>query len=232
MTHNPSDRLGWYLADAVTTHRPNYLQAQINMKQVCTQCHTQARIDRVYAQGEEVINSTNAKVLAAKNIMYGLHKDGTLTARPSHTPSTSLISISGTTTAVPASMAHSWAAPTSSNGTAIMNCSQRPSNSSIRPMNCGESMRISKLLSRAQGMITEPRLRWAHDPQLWVELFVTANLAILAADIYLAHSVNHFQKGAEYIPLYFSIGAPMVLGILIALRWICGFNRRGATSAT
>jgi hypothetical protein len=73
-------------------------------------------------------------------------------------------------------------------------------------------------------MITEPRLRWAHDPQLWVELFVTANLAILAADIYLAHSVNHFQKGAEYIPLYFSIGAPMVLGILIVLRWIWGLQ--------
>jgi hypothetical protein len=81
-------------------------------------------------------------------------------------------------------------------------------------------MRINKLLSRIQGIITEPRLRWVHDPQLWVELFVTANLAILAADIYLAHSVNHFQKAAEYIPLYFSIGAPAVLGILIALRWI------------
>jgi hypothetical protein len=85
-------------------------------------------------------------------------------------------------------------------------------------------MRISKLLARAQGIITDPRLGWAHDPQLWVELFVTANLAILAADIYLAHSVNHFQKAAEYIPLYFSIGAPMVLGILIALRWIWGLQ--------
>ena len=81
-------------------------------------------------------------------------------------------------------------------------------------------MRISKLLFHAQGIITDPHLRWAHDPQLWVELFVTANLAILAADIYIAHSVNHFQKVAEYIPLYFSIGAPVVLGILIALRWI------------
>lgn len=81
-------------------------------------------------------------------------------------------------------------------------------------------MRISKLLSRVQRTVTDPRLRWAHDPQLWVELFVTANLAILAADIYIAHSVNHFQKAAEYIPLYFSIGAPVVLGILIALRWI------------
>ena len=83
-------------------------------------------------------------------------------------------------------------------------------------------MRISKLLSRVQEIVIDPRLRWAHDPQLWVELFVTANLAVLAADIYLAHSVNHFQKAAEYIPLYFSIGAPVVLGILIVLRWIWG----------
>jgi hypothetical protein len=82
VTHNPSDRLSWYLADQVCTHRPNYLQAQINMKQVCTQCHTQALVDRIYTQAEQVIGSTNAKVLAAKDIMDGLHKDGTLTGPP------------------------------------------------------------------------------------------------------------------------------------------------------
>jgi len=81
-------------------------------------------------------------------------------------------------------------------------------------------MRINKLLSRLQRLVADPGLRWAHDPQLWVELFVTANLAILAADIYIAHSVNHFQKTAEYIPLYFSMGAALVLGCAIALRWI------------
>jgi len=85
-------------------------------------------------------------------------------------------------------------------------------------------MHISKLLSRGREIIVDPRLRWAHDSQLWVEAFVTANLAILAADIYIAHSVNHFQKAAEYIPLYFSIGAPVVLGIVIALRWIWQFQ--------
>jgi hypothetical protein len=71
-----------------------------------------------------------------------------------------------------------------------------------------------------QGIVADPRLKGAHDPQLWVELFVTANLAILAADIYIAHSVNHFQKAAEYIPLYFSIGAPAALACIIALRWM------------
>ena len=61
-------------------------------------------------------------------------------------------------------------------------------------------MPTNKLLVRLQKIIAHPRLRWAHDPQLWVELFVTANLAILAADIYIAHSVNHFQKASGVHP--------------------------------
>jgi hypothetical protein len=83
-------------------------------------------------------------------------------------------------------------------------------------------MGINSILPGLQRIIADPRVRWAHDPQLWVELFVTTNLAILAGDIYIAHSVNHFQKAAEYIPLYFSMCAPVVLGIVIALRWIWG----------
>ncbi len=85
-------------------------------------------------------------------------------------------------------------------------------------------MRTSKLLPRLQSIVAHPRLKWTHDPQLWTELFVTVNLAILAADIYIAHSVNHFQKAAEYIPLYFSICAPLVLALMIALRWAAHFE--------
>jgi hypothetical protein len=81
-------------------------------------------------------------------------------------------------------------------------------------------MRISKLVSSVQRIVADPRWHWVHDSQLWVELFVTVNLAILAADIFIAHSVNHFQKAAEYIPLYFSMGAPVVLALVLALRWI------------
>ena len=68
-------------------------------------------------------------------------------------------------------------------------------------------MPTSKILLRLQSIVADRRMRWAHDPQLWIELFVTTNLAILAADIYIAHSVNHFRKTAEYIPLYFHRGA-------------------------
>jgi hypothetical protein len=52
---------------------------------------------------------------------------------------------------------------------------------------------------------------WFLSPWLWVEAFVLVNFAALTADIYLAHSVNAFHHWAEYIPLYFSMGAPVVL---------------------
>jgi hypothetical protein len=86
VTHDPSDRLGWYLANPVSEKRPNYLRAQTNMKQVCTQCHSQALVDRVYSQAELMVASTNAKVLAAKDIVDGLHKDGSLAGPPFSNP--------------------------------------------------------------------------------------------------------------------------------------------------
>lgn len=79
---------------------------------------------------------------------------------------------------------------------------------------------MSGWLERAQRAITHPRLEWAHDPVLWVECFTTVNLLILAGDIYIAHSVNQFAKAAEYIPLYFSLAAPVVLALGIGLRWL------------
>lgn len=91
-------------------------------------------------------------------------------------------------------------------------------------MDYGGNMPASDWLARAQGVVVHPKLRWAHNPELWVELFVTVNLAILSVDIVIAHSVNHFGKPAEYIPLYVSIVSPIVLVVLIALRWLGGFE--------
>lgn len=81
-------------------------------------------------------------------------------------------------------------------------------------------MAANNLSRRAQSIVTHPRLQWARDPQLWVELFVTSNLLVLVADIYIAHSVNNFRNAAEYIPFYFSMAAPVALAVVIALRWI------------
>jgi hypothetical protein len=70
-------------------------------------------------------------------------------------------------------------------------------------------------------LLRSPQAAWLFDVQLLLELFVASNLAVLAGDIVLAHSVNQFRMPAEYIPLYFSAGAPLLLvaGILAKWRW-------------
>lgn len=65
---------------------------------------------------------------------------------------------------------------------------------------------------------------WVFDAELLLELFVALNLAILAGDIVLAHSVNQFRKPAEYIPLYFSAGAPIALLVAIVAKWRWRFD--------
>jgi hypothetical protein len=68
-------------------------------------------------------------------------------------------------------------------------------------------------------LLRSPRLRWLWNAQLLLEMFVAANLAVLAGDIVLAHSVNHFRQWAEYIPLYFSADAPLLLAVAMLARW-------------
>ncbi len=86
VTHDPSERLSYLLADAVSQKRPNYAMAQANMKEVCLQCHTQAIVDRVYAEAEKVVVETNEKVQAAESIIKGLRKDGVLSSKPFEHP--------------------------------------------------------------------------------------------------------------------------------------------------
>jgi len=60
--------------------------------------------------------------------------------------------------------------------------------------------------------------RWWLQPTLWIEVFVIANVGFLTFDIFLAHSVNQFRNQAEYIPLFFSASAPIVLLVALAAR--------------
>jgi hypothetical protein len=76
-------------------------------------------------------------------------------------------------------------------------------------------------MALAKRLLRSPLVAWLLDAQLLLELFVAANLAVLAGDIVLAHSVNQFRNPAEYIPLYFSVGAPVFLlvALLAKRRW-------------
>ena len=86
VTHNPGERLSYFLADAISKQRPNYQQAQLNMKQICNQCHTRSLIERVYSQAERVLASTNEKVQKAQDLVASLRKDGIVMTQPYQQP--------------------------------------------------------------------------------------------------------------------------------------------------
>ncbi len=62
---------------------------------------------------------------------------------------------------------------------------------------------------------------WWTEPWFLVEAFALVNLGFMTIDIFMAHSVNDFRRSAEYIPLYFSMVAPLVLiaGLALRARW-------------
>lgn len=61
--------------------------------------------------------------------------------------------------------------------------------------------------------------RWFLRPQVWLEAFALVNLGGLAPDIYLAHSTNLFRHAAEYVPLVFSLAAPVLLVVAAVAAW-------------
>ncbi len=63
--------------------------------------------------------------------------------------------------------------------------------------------------------------KWYLEPWSWLEAFIIINFGVLAFDIYLAHSINHFHHEAEYIPLWFSLAAPPLLlfGLILGGGW-------------
>ncbi len=56
------------------------------MKQVCVQCHTSDIPNRVYEQGEKVIESTNRRVSHAKALVDGLRSQGLISGPPFSQP--------------------------------------------------------------------------------------------------------------------------------------------------
>jgi hypothetical protein len=54
---------------------------------------------------------------------------------------------------------------------------------------------------------------------LIIDIFIIVNLSFLALDIFIAHSTNEFSRSAEWIPFYFSLIAPIFLGIESWRNW-------------
>jgi hypothetical protein len=54
-------------------------------------------------------------------------------------------------------------------------------------------------------------------PSTIVELFIFSNVSFLAADVYVAHSMNGLAHWAEWIPFGYSVTAPVLLLVAIAI---------------
>ena len=61
-----------------------------------------------------------------------------------------------------------------------------------------------------------------------LDAFILSNYAFLILDVYLAHSVNRFRHGAEWIPVGLSVVAVLVLAPALVLR----LRGRGTSSGT
>jgi hypothetical protein len=85
-THDTSERLSYWLAAEISEKRPNFTQAQANMKETCLQCHTSGQVNRIYQEAELAVFSTNEKVKEAREIMDALRKDGVLNNKPFDEP--------------------------------------------------------------------------------------------------------------------------------------------------
>ena len=70
------------------------------------------------------------------------------------------------------------------------------------------------------------KIKWFHNHALTLEIFVTANIAFLALDVFIAHSVNNFAHWGEWVPFLFAIIASLTLLCILVTgdgrikRWI------------
>lgn len=77
------------------------------------------------------------------------------------------------------------------------------------------SLRQSALSALSVGLSGEA---WWAQPWFLVEAFAIVNIGFMTVDIYMAHSVNDFRRSPEYIPLFFSLIAPLILLVGLGLR--------------
>lgn len=86
VTHDPTERLSYFLFAPISTKRPGGDRAQVEMKEVCLKCHTRPRVDDFYAKAEAVLTSTNEKVKSAMDVVSAMRTEGLLTPAPFDEP--------------------------------------------------------------------------------------------------------------------------------------------------
>jgi formate-dependent nitrite reductase cytochrome c552 subunit len=86
VTHDVTERLSYWLFAPVSERRPTYQRGRTEMRQVCSQCHTEGHTDQFFTEAESVLVATNRKVAEGQELMQGLRDDGYLTPAPFDEP--------------------------------------------------------------------------------------------------------------------------------------------------
>lgn len=86
VTHDMTERLSYWLFDAISEKRPTYAQGQAQMKEVCLKCHTTNNINKFFLEAEEVLKATNSRVAEGQKIISELRQEGLLTSQPFDEP--------------------------------------------------------------------------------------------------------------------------------------------------
>ncbi len=74
-THDTTERLSWFLFAPVSTKRPGFERAQLEMKDLCTKCHGAPGASRLYRRGRaRLLEATNFKVKAATDVVQAVQR--------------------------------------------------------------------------------------------------------------------------------------------------------------
>ena len=82
VTHDTTERLSYWLFEAVSEQRPGYLAGQNEMKETCLKCHASTSVNQFYTEAEAVVSATNDRVIEAEQLMADLRSQGLLTPAP------------------------------------------------------------------------------------------------------------------------------------------------------
>jgi len=85
-THDVGARLTWYLFAPISERRPAWQDNQVQMQNVCRECHNENFIASFYADADLLVDAINARVVESNEIIAPLKEAGLLTDAPFDQP--------------------------------------------------------------------------------------------------------------------------------------------------
>jgi len=85
-THDVGDRLTWYLFAPISQRRPSWQDNKVRMQGVCQECHNKEFVDKLYEDGDKLVEAINAWVEESNEIVAPLKEKGLMTDEPFDEP--------------------------------------------------------------------------------------------------------------------------------------------------